>query len=42
MIIVNAVQDMDDNQWLIVRTLAEVADVFGLADPEQRIFGYRD
>lgn len=42
MIIVDEFQDTDDNQWRIVRALAEVADVFCLADPEQRIFDYRD
>lgn len=42
MIIVDEFQDTDDNQWPIVRALAEVTDVFCLADPEQRIFDYRD
>ena len=42
MIIVDEFQDTDDNQWRIVRALAEVTDVFCLADPEQRIFDYRD
>ncbi len=41
-IIVDEFQDTDDNQWRIVRALAEVTDVFCLADPEQRIFDYRD
>jgi DNA helicase II / ATP-dependent DNA helicase PcrA len=41
MIIVDEFQDTDDNQWRIVRALA-VTDVFCLADPEQRIFDYRD
>ncbi len=42
MIIVDEFQDTDDNQWRIVRALAEVTDVFCLADPEQRIFDYLD
>jgi DNA helicase-2/ATP-dependent DNA helicase PcrA len=42
MIIVDEFQDTDDNQWRIVRALADVTDVFCLADPEQRIFDYRD
>src|SRR5258708_13745423 len=42
MIIVDEFQDTDDNQWRIVRALAEVTDVFCLADVEQRIFDYRD
>ena len=42
MIIVDEFQDTDDNQWRIVRALAQVTDLFCLADPEQRIFDYRD
>ena len=42
MVIVDEFQDTDDNQWRIVRALAKVTDVFCLADPEQRIFDYRD
>ena len=42
MIIVDEFQDTDDNQWRIVRALAEVSEVLCLADPEQRIFDYRD
>lgn len=42
MIIVDEFQDTDDNQWRIVRALAKVTDLFCLADPEQRIFDYRD
>jgi DNA helicase-2/ATP-dependent DNA helicase PcrA len=42
MIIVDEFQDTDNDQWRIVRALAEVTDVFCLADPEQRIFEYRD
>lgn len=42
MIIVDEFQDTDDNQWRVVRALADVTDVFCLADPEQRIFDYRD
>jgi DNA helicase-2/ATP-dependent DNA helicase PcrA len=42
MIIVDEFQDTDDNQWRIVAQLAKVADIFCLADPDQRIFDYRD
>lgn len=42
MIIVDEFQDTDDNQWRIVKALSGVTDVFCLADPEQRIFDYRD
>lgn len=42
MIIVDEFQDTDDNQWRIVRALTQVTDVFCLADPDQRIFDYRD
>ena len=42
MIIVDEFQDTDDNQWRIVQALSCVTDVFCLADPEQRIFDYRD
>ena len=42
MIIVDEFQDTDDNQWRIVRALAKVTNLFCLADPEQRIFDYRD
>ena len=42
MIIVDEFQDTDNDQWRIVRALADVTDVFCLADPEQRIFDYRD
>lgn len=42
MVIVDEFQDTDDNQWRIVRALAAVTDVFCLADPDQRIFDYRD
>ena len=42
MVIVDEFQDTDDNQWRIVRALANATDVFCLADPEQRIFDYRD
>ena len=41
MIIVDEFQDTDDDQWRLVRALADVTDVFCLADPEQRIFEYR-
>jgi ATP-dependent DNA helicase UvrD/PcrA len=42
MVVVDEFQDTDNNQWRIVRALAEMTDVFCLADPEQRIFDYRD
>jgi DNA helicase II / ATP-dependent DNA helicase PcrA len=42
MIIVDEFQDTDDNQRRIVRALARVTNLFCLADPEQRIFDYRD
>lgn len=42
MIIVDEFQDTDDNQWRVVHALSGVTDVFCLADPEQRIFDYRD
>ncbi|MCK1974895.1 UvrD-helicase domain-containing protein, partial [Bacillus safensis] len=42
MIIVDEFQDTDDNQWGSVRALLGVTNVFCLADPEQRIFDYRD
>ncbi|HCL66102.1 MAG TPA: ATP-dependent helicase [Rhizobium sp.] len=42
MIIVDEFQDTDDNQWRIVQALSGLTDVFCLADPEQRIFDYRD
>src|SRR5690606_9115379 len=41
-IIVDEFQDTDDYQWRIVRAMAELTDIFCLADPEQRIFDYRD
>ncbi|GAB4250551.1 MAG: hypothetical protein Kow0027_13990 [Saprospiraceae bacterium] len=42
LIIVDEFQDTDDDQWRIVRALSELANVFCLADPEQRIFDYRE
>lgn len=42
MVIVDEFQDTDNDQWRIVHALAEVTDVFCLADPEQRIFDYRN
>ncbi len=41
LVIIDEFQDTDDDQWRIVREFAKVADVFCLADPEQRIFEYR-
>jgi DNA helicase-2/ATP-dependent DNA helicase PcrA len=42
MIIVDEFQDTDSHQWRIVQALTQVTDVFCLADPDQRIFDYRD
>jgi DNA helicase-2/ATP-dependent DNA helicase PcrA len=42
MIIVDEFQDTDDDQWRIVKALAGGSDVFCLADPDQRIYDYRD
>jgi DNA helicase-2/ATP-dependent DNA helicase PcrA len=40
-IIVDEFQDTDNDQWRIVKVLMKAADVFCLADPDQRIFDYR-
>ena len=40
-IIVDEFQDTDDDQWRIIKALMKSAEVFCLADPEQRIFEYR-
>ncbi|MGH9462403.1 MAG: 3'-5' exonuclease [Vicinamibacteria bacterium] len=42
MVIVDEFQDTDDDQWRIVRAFARVSEVVCLADPQQRIFDYRD
>jgi ATP-dependent DNA helicase UvrD/PcrA len=42
MIIVDEFQDTDNAQWRIVQALAAETNIFCLADPEQRIFDYRD
>jgi DNA helicase-2/ATP-dependent DNA helicase PcrA len=42
MIIVDEFQDTDNDQWRIVKALARASDVFCLADPDQRIFDYRE
>jgi len=42
LVIVDEFQDTDDDQWRIVQSLLETTDVFCLADPEQRIFEYRE
>jgi DNA helicase-2/ATP-dependent DNA helicase PcrA len=41
MIIVDEFQDTDDDQWRIILSLSEKANIFCLADPDQRIFEYR-
>ena len=40
-VIVDEFQDTDDSQWRVVRALARVANLFCLADVDQRIFDYR-
>ncbi len=42
MVIVDEFQDTDDDQWRVVRALARMSEVICLADPQQRIFDYRD
>jgi DNA helicase II / ATP-dependent DNA helicase PcrA len=42
MVIVDEFQDTDDDQWRMVKALASETIVFCLADPEQRIFEYRE
>ena len=42
MVIVDEFQDTDDDQWRIIKKFLEGTDVFCLADPEQRIFEYRE
>ncbi len=42
MIVVDEFQDTDNDQWRIVKALARASDVFCLADPDQRIFDYRE
>jgi DNA helicase II / ATP-dependent DNA helicase PcrA len=41
LVIVDEFQDTDDDQWRIIQSFLGAADVFCLADPEQRIFEYR-
>ncbi|HNY69997.1 MAG TPA: ATP-dependent helicase [Syntrophorhabdus sp.] len=41
LVIVDEFQDTDDDQWRIIQALMKSAEVFCLADPEQRIFEYR-
>ena len=41
MVIVDEFQDTDDDQWRVVKALAERSEVVCLADPDQRIFDYR-
>ena len=42
LIIVDEFQDTDNSQWRVIRALAEATNVSCLADPDQRIFEYRD
>lgn len=42
MIIVDEFQDTNNDQWRIIQALSKVTGVFCLADPDQRIFDYRD
>lgn len=41
LVVVDEFQDTDDDQWRIVRSLAVDSAIVALADPEQRIFDYR-
>lgn len=41
-IIVDEFQDTDDDQWRIVKSLLSRSTIFCLADPDQRIFEYRE
>jgi DNA helicase-2/ATP-dependent DNA helicase PcrA len=42
LVIVDEFQDTDDDQWRIIQKFLESTEVFCLADPEQRIFEYRE
>lgn len=42
LVIVDEFQDTDDDQWRIIQKFLEATDVSCLADPEQRIFEYRE
>lgn len=42
LVIVDEFQDTDDDQWRIIQQFLKTTDVFCLADPEQRIFEYRE
>jgi DNA helicase-2/ATP-dependent DNA helicase PcrA len=42
LVIIDEFQDTDDDQWRMVHAMALETTVFFLADPEQRIFEYRD
>jgi len=42
LVIVDEFQDTDDDQWRIVKALSDKTMIFCLADPDQRIFDYRD
>lgn len=41
LILVDEFQDTDENQWALIRALADGADVIALGDKEQRIFEWR-
>ena len=41
LVIVDEFQDTDDDQWRMVKSLAQATMLFCLADPDQRIFEYR-
>lgn len=42
LVIVDEFQDTDDDQWRIIQKFLETTEVFCLADPDQRIFEYRE
>ena len=42
LVIVDEFQDTDNDQWRIIQRFLEGTNVFCLADPEQRIFEYRE
>lgn len=42
LIILDEFQDTDDDQWRLVKTLSSVSTCLFLADPDQRIYDFRD